>query len=259
MGPPDGNFHMPYETGVIAEWTGQNPHAQGRGGLREALLLAAGAAAAAADHAVLAGSAPAGRILRLHKRFDTRTSSYCEKGIELGLNVGVEAVCLTGQQPPLTLADELDATTTVPAGGSYEWHIGQSTRPFVAAAGQREAYELTCEQPGGIVLERLSLVIDRGQRAALNIGCGTGPTTFANGAAVGGSSSAPPPDTAPAVNGVAVPAGVAAPKRTTTSKATTRARRLRACNTRAGRIKSAKRRGAARRSCARRFGPRKRA
>ena len=23
MGPPDGNFHMPYETGVVAEWTGQ--------------------------------------------------------------------------------------------------------------------------------------------------------------------------------------------------------------------------------------------
>ena len=24
MGPPDGNFHMPYETGVIADWTGEN-------------------------------------------------------------------------------------------------------------------------------------------------------------------------------------------------------------------------------------------
>ena len=96
----------------------------------------------------------------------------------------------------------------MPAGGSYEWHIGQSTRPFVGATGQREAYELTCEQADGAVLERLSLVIDRGQRAALNIGCGAAPTTFANGAPVGGSPSAPPA-TAPAVNGVAVPAGVA--------------------------------------------------
>ena len=29
MGPPDGNFHMPYATGVIAEWTGENAHAGG--------------------------------------------------------------------------------------------------------------------------------------------------------------------------------------------------------------------------------------
>ena len=45
IGPPDGNFHMPYETGVVAEWTGANAHSQNRGGLREALLIAAGEAA----------------------------------------------------------------------------------------------------------------------------------------------------------------------------------------------------------------------
>ena len=89
MGPPDGNFHMPYATGVIAEWTGQNPHAAGRGGLREGMLLAAEAAATPADHAILRGTAPAGKVLRLKRAFQTRTSPYCEKGIEPVLNIGL--------------------------------------------------------------------------------------------------------------------------------------------------------------------------
>ena len=61
----------------------------------------------------------------------------------------------------------------MPASGAYEWHVGQSTRPFVAA-GQKEAYTLTCEQPDGTVLDRFSLVIDRGQTVVLNPGCGGG-------------------------------------------------------------------------------------
>jgi hypothetical protein len=252
MGPPDGNFHMPYETGVVAEWTGDNAHAQNRGGLREALLIAAGAAADGADHAVLQGSAPAGRVLRLHKDFQTLTSPFCAKGLELVLNVGVPALCLTGQQPPLALNDELDARTTVPADGAYAWHIGQSTRPFVGAAGRKEAYTLTCEQPDGTVLERFSLVIDRGQSAGLNIGCAGGPSTFADGTAVGGDPNAPAGTTAPTVNGLAVPAGFAGRAATAAAQ---RARRLSACRKQAAKVKSAKRRKAARSSCARRFGP----
>ena len=257
MGPPDGNFHMPYETGVVAEWTGANPHAQNRGGLREALLIAAGAAADSGDHAVLRGAAPAGRVLRLRKRFETRTSAYCQKGIEPIVNIGLPRICLTGEKPALALADELNATTTIPAGGAYTWHIGQSTRPFVGAVpGVKEAYELTCEQPGGAVLERLSLVIDRGQAVTLNVGCGAGPTTFSNGVAVGGDPSAPPGSTAPAVNGVAVPpeaARAAKPKPRKLTAAQRRAKQLTACNKRAKRIKSTKGRAAARRSCTRRF------
>ncbi|MEX2197081.1 MAG: M14 family zinc carboxypeptidase [Thermoleophilaceae bacterium] len=327
MGPPDGNFHMPYETGVVAEWTGENEHANGSGGLREALLIGAEAAASAADHAVLQGTAPAGNVLRLRKQFETLTSSYCEKGIEPVVNVGLPIVCLTGEQPPQTLQDEQDTTTTVPADGAFEWHIGQSTRPFVgggavietltdvdpplatfngapgvptetvnhefslpadlpadklrialtltppedydievfrkeedgsltplgssanlpgeneevvvdapqpgdyvvavhyfAAAtglyevtvtratvsrevttGHKEAYELTCETPDGGVLERHSLVIDRGQSVALNLGCGSGPSTFGDGTPISGDPDAPPPSTAPAVDGVPVP------------------------------------------------------
>ena len=74
MGPPDGDFHMPYQTGVVDEWTGANTHSNNQGGLKEALLLAAGAAADPTDHAIITGTAPAGKILRLHKTFETKTT-----------------------------------------------------------------------------------------------------------------------------------------------------------------------------------------
>lgn len=214
IGPPDGNFHMPYETGVVAEWTGANAHSNNRGGLKEALLIAAGAAADPASHAILQGTAPAGKVLRLHKAFQTRTSSWCAKSIDPVLNIGVPAICLTGQQPPQTLNDTLDTTTTVPASGSYTWHVGPSTRPFAPAP---EAYELTCEQPDGTVLERTSLVIARGQTVTANLACGQAP-------------------------------GAGARARTT------RAQRLASCTRQANRVTNAKRRAAAKRSCTKRYG-----
>lgn len=251
MGPPDGDFHMPYETGVVDEWTGANSHSNNQGGLREALLLAAGEAATDANHAILQGHAPAGKVLRLHKGFQTMTSAYCKKGIDPVVSIGLPAICLTGMQPPITLDDTLDSTTTVPSGGAYAWHIDQSTRPFVEATGHREAYTLTCEQPDGTVLERLSLVIDRGQTVNLNLACGTGTTTFGNGSLVGGSPDAPPGTTAPTVNGVPVPAGVIAKAK---AKKVTTAQRLATCAKAARKVRVAKQRTAALRSCAKRFG-----
>jgi hypothetical protein len=145
IGPEGGNFHEPYETGVVAEWTGDNDHAQGRGGLREALLIAAEAAANPADHAILKGTAPAGRVLRLHKAFDTTSSPYCEKGIEPVIDLGTPALCLTGAHAPVTLHDTIDTTTTVPADGTFDWHVGPSTRPFVGGGAVFE--ELTDVDP----------------------------------------------------------------------------------------------------------------
>ncbi|MBA3746987.1 MAG: hypothetical protein H0W96_05770, partial [Solirubrobacterales bacterium] len=225
------------------------------GGLREALLVAAGAAAADADHAILRGTAPAGKILRLRKRFGTLTSPFCEKGVEPAVNVGLPRICLTGEKPPLTLDDELDVQTTVPAGGSYAWHIGPSTRPFVGAvAGRKEAYKLTCEAPDGSVLETLSLVIDRGQSAAVNVGCGARTTTFADGVAVGGDRSAPAASVpTPSVNGITVPALVAS-STVSKTKPRTRAQKLATCNRKASKIQGAKKRKAARKSCTRRYG-----
>ncbi len=268
IGPPDGNFHMPYETGVVAEWTGANPHSNNQGGLKEALLIAAAAAADPADHAILKGTAPAGRVLRLHKSFQTKTSPWCSKGIEPVVNIvalqdaGLGAICLTGQQPPLTLNDTLDATTTVPASGSYEWHVGPSTRPFVLTTGNKEAYTLTCEQPDGTVLNTFSVVIDRGQTIVLNPGCGSGGSTFADGSPVGGGTSAAPGSVAtPSVNGFTAPPPAAAAAAKAPAKKPvrqTRAQKLVSCKKTANKIKSSKKRAAAKRSCTRRFGPKPR-
>ena len=237
---------------------GANAHSNNQGGLKEALLIAAGAAADPANHAILGGTAPAGKVLRLHKTFETKTSPWCSKSVEPVLNIGLEAICLTGQQPPLTLGDTLDATTTVPASGSYEWHVGQSTRPFVGTTGQKEAYELTCERPDGTRarapelrhrprpdgraeprLRRGRLDVRRrdDDRRQLVRAAGLG------GDAVGQRRHGPPrrrPRKAPAKKPVA-----------------TRAQKLASCRKSASKIKSAKKRAAARRSCTKRYGPKK--
>ena len=80
-------------------------------------------------------------------------------------------------------------TTTVPGTGTYAWHINQSTRPFVGASGRVEAYDVTCEDAAGTVVERHALVIDRGQDVTLNLGCGNGPSTLADGTRLTGSST----------------------------------------------------------------------
>jgi hypothetical protein len=48
--------------------------------------------------------------------------------------------CPGGRKDPQTLHDTLDSTTVVPSSGAFEWHVNQSTRPFVG---------------GGAVIEKL--------------------------------------------------------------------------------------------------------
>ena len=258
MGPPNGNFHMPYETGVIADWTGENAYSGNRGGLREGLLLAAEAAAGPADHAILRGAAPAGTTLRLAKSFQTRTSPFCQKGIEPVLDIGLPVICLTGQKPPIVLQDSLRATTVVPASGTYEWHINQSTRPFVGAAGGTEAYELSCTAASGETLERRTVTIARGQDVTLNLGCGaSSATTLGDGrrlapSTTSGAAIGPPPSVDGIRAPLSAPAGrrLAKPKRTSS----TRGRKFAACTRSATRLGGAARARAAQRACHRRFG-----
>jgi len=143
----------------------------------------------------------------------------------------------------------------VPAAGAYAWHVNQSTRPFVGAAGGVEAYELTCEDAGGAVLEQRTLTIARGQDVTLNLGCGGAATTLAGGQRLGpplptGGAVGPPPS----VDGVsavfAAAAKLAKPRRISSS----RGRKFSACTRSATRLGSAKRARAAQRACERRFG-----
>ncbi len=139
MGPKDGAFHGDYKTNVIDQWDGTYAPAKGNGGLAKALTIAATAAATPADHALFTGSAPAGKVLRLKKEFDTVTSAYCQVGIEpvvdpvalIDPSLPPTQACPGQVQDPITLKDSVNFTTTVPSDGKFEWHIGQSTRPFV--------------------------------------------------------------------------------------------------------------------------------
>ena len=65
-----------------------------------------------------------------------RPSDYCPMGVDPVVSVGDaagprSALPAAATQPAQTLYDKLDATTVVPAGGRFDWHINQSTRPFV--------------------------------------------------------------------------------------------------------------------------------
>jgi hypothetical protein len=132
IGPEGGKFHMPYETGVVKEWTGHNGR-EGRG-MHEALLLAAESAANPGDHSVVEGSAQPGAVLKLSKKFDTLSSPVCT------FAQGVFTSSPDSPVAPLNCVapgdrqskpDKVDYTTVVPASGHYEWHVPPSTRPFV--------------------------------------------------------------------------------------------------------------------------------
>jgi hypothetical protein len=154
MGPANGQFHMPYKTGVTDQWDGT--YAKNGKGLREALLLAAEASFDTSNHGVLKGKAPAGRTLRVKKTFDTRTSEHCVIGAGYGpfnpaffASFGLpEEYCPGGRKPAFDVADKLESTTKVPADGRFAWHVTPSTRPFVGVERTEvsEAGEPTTEE-----------------------------------------------------------------------------------------------------------------
>jgi zinc carboxypeptidase len=130
IGPEGGQFHMPYDVGVVQQWTGDKDH-QGRG-LRAALLKAAESAGNPGDHSVIEGAAPAGALLHLHKQFKTESSPICTYAQGL-LVAGGPLSPLDCVAPSGTTSadDHLDYTMVVPSTGHYEWHVTPSTRPFV--------------------------------------------------------------------------------------------------------------------------------
>ena len=153
------NFHANYQDSVIGEYEGEGTKL-GRGA-REAFIVAGERAANRADHGVIRGAAPPGRVLRLRKSFTTPTS-----------------------QQGIVVADLLDTTMIVPASGSYVWDVNPSTRPLSAA--RSEAWTLTCESPAGAVLESRSIVVDRGEQVTANLTCPLGGAPGGSGQAGGG-------------------------------------------------------------------------
>ncbi len=140
IGPDE--FHPPYAE-MAAEYARN----------REAYLVALRSTADSARHAVLAGRASAGTVLRAHKQVESETSPVL---LDFAGNLG----------PARRYRDVLDTTMTVAADGRFAWHLNPSTRPGAAAP---ESWTVTCERPRGTVLAAGSVVVGRGERKQLDL------------------------------------------------------------------------------------------
>ena len=199
LGPSDNPlFFGPYETHVVDQYMGGRTGGPEGRGIREAFLLAAEQAGNPLDHGVLDGGAPAGHRLRVRKDFQTSTVELCPE----------TGACddTTARLPATSFPDFIETELTVPANGRFEWHVGPSTRPWVAAGGGEERWVFTCEAPGGAELSRKELVVTRGERLTFANACDP------NAAITPSRSEAPAP--LPGSPGVPGAAGGAQPNAT---------------------------------------------
>jgi hypothetical protein len=155
-------YHAGYQDAVADAYLGtvEGPlgRADGRApslGLRTAMLRAGAAAARRSSHALLRGTAPAGRTLRLTRTVSSPTS-YVLTGTDTGMPVAGAA---------RRLREHFTSTLTVPASGRFHWHVNPSTRPLAALAGRREAWTLTCAG------ERRRVVVGLGEARVLRLRC----------------------------------------------------------------------------------------
>jgi murein tripeptide amidase MpaA len=180
MGPSSdkgGNFHVAYDRAVIHQWTGEETE-KGKGkGLRDALMLAGEEAADRTEHSTLAGTAPPGSVLRLHKDFKTKSAEKICTVETTGVDCAASGAVLPQRQQ----ADHLDYTTVVRPNGTFNWIVTPSTRPFELKAGRRERWILTCENPvSHTVQSRRAIELDRGQRLDVNLVCGGKPISVSS-------------------------------------------------------------------------------
>ena len=183
-------FHPPYPM-VVAEWNGK----YGGGGNREAYYIAAEHAANTAHHSVIEGSGPAGATIRIAKEF-------------LHLTKGGDPL----DESPVRRTDILNYSTVIPASGSFTWHINQSTRPGAVMKGEKEVWNLTCEQ-GGKVIGKAQVSVDRGAKATLGNVCSGGAPGGSGGGGGGADAS-----TLPASGKLVVSFAADSGKRTTARK-----------------------------------------
>ena len=171
MGPASGdggNFHVAYQRAVIDQFNGAGQQA-GRG-LRQALLELSEEATNTADFATFRGRTLPGRILHLHKAFQTSTSPICAIAGPVDLNLPFYS-CL-GTTAATSVGDFLDYKTKVGPSGKFVWLVTPSTRPFVHKKGMSEAWTLTCEDTAGKVYVTKQITLWRGETRKLSLPCG---------------------------------------------------------------------------------------
>jgi hypothetical protein len=177
-------FHPAFSE-FVAEYDGrpevdrfEEPTGRTLGGLREAFTLAGETAIDAASHSVMEGVAPAGRTLRIKKTIAYKTS---ERPDDNGV-----------QYPVQTITEPRESTLVVPATGRFTWHVNPSGQP---RAAEQAAWDLTCEDGAGNVLERRRVFVDRSQSVNLGtMACGVASTPVAPQPTAGGTAACKLPD-----------------------------------------------------------------
>jgi hypothetical protein len=130
------------------------------------------------------------------------------------------------------------------ATGGYTVSVVRAVATRRVTDGHPEAYTLTCEDAAGTELERHDVIVGRGQQLTLHLGCGTGPSTAADGT----------PLPAAGTPVTAMPVTVRALAKGTARTNHTRAQKPASCRGTAQKGRRPARRRAALRSCARRYG-----
>ena len=151
----DENFHEAYAKAVVREYIDGN---------REAFLRGLEAAATPADHAVIEGFAPPGRVLRLTRTVASQTGPVC-----VNQPTGFFSTNCGATTSPLAFSDQLSAARRVGGDGVVGWHVNPSTSPLARQSGP---WQLTCEDSAGRVLERRSVAVGRGRSARVILRCG---------------------------------------------------------------------------------------
>src|SRR3954451_4168150 len=138
-------FHGDWKDSVEDQWNGPTNIKPGAktadgtkivgGGMKEALLTAAGYAADPKTHSIITGTGQPGATLEVKKTFTTDSSPLCTyaQGAVNSTPDGPAAPlnCVQpGVLPSTSTPDQLDYKTKVGADGTFAWHITQSTRPF---------------------------------------------------------------------------------------------------------------------------------
>jgi hypothetical protein len=151
IGP--AHFHPPFAEGVVAEYLGLTGAAGPGGGNRAAYLKALRSTANPRRHAVIAGRAPRGSVLRLRKSFLTATSPVQDGAGNAG--------------DVITFRDRLQDRLRVGRDGRFTWHVNPSTRPI---ADRPERWRLTCHaRPGGPALASRRVLVARGERVRVDL------------------------------------------------------------------------------------------
>ena len=141
-------FHPPYQN-VIDNYLGTGTRYAGQT-MRGLYYDAFKAATDPSLHSIISGTAPAGAKLTLTKTYSLDTSL---------------TTWPTGTSPQVRVfPNALDASITVPASGTFEWHVNPSLRPSqYDATFNQESYTLTCTAPNGTVLQTTTVKIARGE------------------------------------------------------------------------------------------------